>query len=245
MVDRRETAAQLDQLPGELRVITPQTWRTDVRTIAAARFDDPLLEVFEGAARAGLIDRPIRASLQGTLAPAAEPLLTFDDGTPAAATRWVGAGRIALLGFPLDTAASDLPKGPAFVGLMQQLAHRLTPGRPPQPNPHPGDVVGNLTATRVGLLSDSEDPPMPRAWVELHPDESDLRTAEASADADAGAAAAASAAVAPPLRQEATPLWPWFVLGALALLIVEGLALLSWSRVAVGSPEPTAGVAHV
>jgi len=245
VIDSAEAAAQLDALPAELRVITPEAWRADTRPIAAARFDDPLLTVFEGAARAGLIDQPVRASLQGTLTPAAEPLLLFEDGRPAAATRWVGAGRIAMIGFPLDEPGSDLPKGPAFVGLMQQLAHRLTPGRPPQPNPHPGDVVGETTARRVGLLTGSDDPPTPRAWVELHPEESDLRAAEArDADDDTDAAATADTAAAPPLRRDAEPLWPWLVLGALGLLIAEGLLLLAWSRRVLASSEPMGEVMH-
>ncbi len=248
VIDSADATAQLGELPDDLRVIEPEAWRIDQRTLANARFDDPLLAVFEGAARSGLVDQPIRASMQGRLATAAEPLMIFDDGTPAAATRWVGPGRIAVLGFPLNAAATDLPKGPAFVGLMQQLAHHLAPGRPLPPNPQPGDMVQDITAERVGLLQDEMQTQTPRAWVELHPDESDLRVAEEPASKIAAAAGTTADLAPPPLRTEAQPLWPYLVLAALLLLIAEGAALLAWSSPSSTTPLPVAqigaGVRH-
>lgn len=254
-----DAIAGLDESLAVIEADGDQPWRRGASELAAARFDDPLLAVFEGSARAGLLGHRVAASVNGQLSAAAEPLMMFADGRPAAATRWVGPGRIAMVGFPLSPGASDLPQSAGYVALIQQLAHHLTPGRPPTPNPRPGEALGEpftpgTIAQRVGPVSPSElsdegdgaGDADAAAWVELDPAESDLRPIEQEAerddasegDADSMATGTDDAA----MRVERSALWPWFALASLVLLLIEGLALWRWAApVRVGAGR---GVAH-
>ncbi|MEE9212528.1 MAG: BatA domain-containing protein [Phycisphaeraceae bacterium] len=107
--------------------------------LAEGRFDLPILSVFEGPARTGLLSSRFNAVMRGRLTPTAELLLTFADGSPALATQWVGSGRLAVFAAALSPAQSDLVKAGQFLPLLHQLVRGLTPGPPASHNPHPGD----------------------------------------------------------------------------------------------------------
>lgn len=114
-------------------------WRRDANLgIAGGRFDQPILSVFEGPPRGAIIDMKFQSVLAGGLVPSAEPLLVFEDGTPALATRWHGSGRLAVMGTDLAPQRSDLVKGPVLVTLVHQILRHLSPGIPQEPNSRPG-----------------------------------------------------------------------------------------------------------
>ena len=214
-------AAQSLRVLGSIAPVTPDAggaWFAERPVgLAMGRFDDPVLEVFEGPARAGLIDHTFNGVMLGVLTPSAEGLLTFDDGRPALATRWSGAGRLAVLAADVSPVSSDFAKSPAFVPLLHQLVRHLAPGQPTPPNLHPGDVPDAATP---GLhATDTQT-----VWIEIDPDESDLRLAEVEdvevTPASTGASAAAT------FRPAGIELWPYLMLAALVLAAIEPTALL-------------------
>lgn len=108
-----------------------QAWRTGIDLkLASGWFEDPLLRVFDGAARSGLFAHSFRAVASGTTAPTAIALLRFSDQTPALTAGWIGLGRLAVFGVDLSPGQTDWAKGPAFVPLLHQLVRYLTPGPP-------------------------------------------------------------------------------------------------------------------
>ena len=116
-------------------------WLTNATTTLAppVLLDDPLMRVFEGPSRAGLARLTFKSRVIGNTTPGVQPLLTFDDGLPALACRWFGAGRLAIFAADLSPTSSDMVKGPLFVPLLHQLVRGLSPGPPAQLHPHPGD----------------------------------------------------------------------------------------------------------
>ncbi len=123
--------SQLDPKRGLSPVVPDPTlsWVTGVDlTFASGRFDDPVLHVFEGPARSGLMGMTFSAVMVGTTVPSATLLLSFSDGTPALSTRWVGRGRLAVLGANISPRHSDMVKSPSFLPLVHQLVRHLAPG---------------------------------------------------------------------------------------------------------------------
>ncbi len=124
--------------------------------VESGRFDDPVLRVFEGPARGGLLRTRFGGAVACDLLPMGEVLLEFSNGWPLLACRWVGAGRIAVLTAGLSPTQSDLVKGPYFVPLIHQLIRHLTPGAPPVAVARPGDVVSIPVDHNLG----NEDRPL-------------------------------------------------------------------------------------
>ena len=223
-------------------------------TLAAGRFDDPILRVFTGAARAELLRQPFRAVMRTVSA--RPPLLAFSDGSPALLVDHVGAGRVAAFAADVSPRSSDWVKGPSFAPLLHQLVHHLSPMPPVRVNPQPGEVVelrpasDRAPASTVPLILHGPDeqqrpidahagvhrftpvepgryvlsraaaePPLAATFVEIDPDESDLRSTAMGTGAGPGAAAAGEGAAG--LRAQATELWPVLIAAAIALLILE------------------------
>ncbi len=229
---------------------------TDV-VLAAGRFEEPILRVFAGPARAELLRQQFRAVMR-TKASQPLPLLSFSDGSPALMLRFLGAGRLATFAADVSPRSSDWVKGPSFAPLLHQLVHHLSPAPSPRMNPQPGEVVDlrplepdartplsvfgptneivASTATPLGrrftaahpgrhtLAGAEADSPRAATFVEIEPDESDLRIAPAWAPAG-GHVAAAVAAPQATLRTQATELWPALIAAAIALLVVEVLLI--------------------
>jgi hypothetical protein len=105
--------------------------------MAQGQFADPILNIFEGAARAGLLRQRFKAMPTCALAQSGQALLTLTDGSPLLAAQWVGFGRLAVLAAAIDPEQSSFVRDPSFVPLLHQLMHELTPGAPAAPNPHP------------------------------------------------------------------------------------------------------------
>lgn len=147
VIDSAQSADNLmrfNQLAGgAIAPIAPDiasSWRPNSNLmIASGAFDHNILSVFEGPARTAVVNSRFRATLAGKAPTAADVLLTFEDGTPALATSWIGSGRLAVFAADAAPKQSDFVKGPLLVSLLHQLLRHLSPGRPALPNPHPGD----------------------------------------------------------------------------------------------------------
>lgn len=257
LVDSPDAAASLARLSDVTGVAPPimpaagQAWDAVAwRELAVGRFDDQVLEVFQGPARSALMSSRFGATLRGAAGPEAVPLLTYEDGRPALALRWLGSGRFAVWGASLRPADSDLVKGPLLVPLVHQLVRHLAPGPPVEPNVQPGQPLGlslptgaTVTAPGGDVLqavgeADAPGPYIVRTdedivdarWVELHAAESDLRTVEHPSNGEVNDSPAAAATAAPALlREQGFALWPWLMLAALLLLATESACLMKMS----------------
>ena len=237
------------------------------KLLASGRFDHEVLRVFEGPARASLLASRLTQPTVGTLGPEADLLLSYDDGSPALALQWMGAGRLAVLAGGLDPAATDFVKGPAFVPLLHQLIRHIAPGERALPNAHPGETLvvdveaeagvhvvspsgaqlpaaQTYVAGEVGLYAFVSPGDLSLAggqWVELDAAESDLRVGsdEQGADADAQP----QATVAGRMNADALTLRPrvielWrYFAAACVLMLVAELAML----IRLGDPGREAG----
>ncbi len=193
--------------------------------IAAATFSDPPLDVFQGPARATLLDNTFFrwAPLNPVPAPGTAVLLALGDaqaGThPLLAWRWHGTqgGRLAILAADVSPHASTLTQSPAFAPLIHQLVRALSPGSPSPPNPHPGQ-----TALPIGFAADG-------TFIELHPDESDTRALDAASLAANSSDAAMTvtnvesggSGLQPWGQSSQIVIWPWLAALAVVLAIVE------------------------
>jgi hypothetical protein len=74
----------------------------------------------------------------GALSPAAEVLLSFQDGSPALGVRSVGRGLLVVANFSPEPTTSDLARHGAFVALMQMLVQAATPPDESRAGPVPG-----------------------------------------------------------------------------------------------------------
>lgn len=217
------------------------------RGLGTGRFDHDILHVFEGPARSGLLSHTFVRSMQGTLGPTAEPLLSFDDGHPALAVGWAGAGRVAVLAADVAPDSTQFVKDPSFVPLLHQLIRNVAPGPPVEASPQPGGVLTPTAGDDQRWLGPDNEP-LPQTnvdripdtgphwlvdartaqrsdgkWVELDPAESDLRIVESR---EAGLADIASTGGAAALRPVGVELWPYLALAGLLLLLSESLLLL-------------------
>ena len=109
------------------------------RRIKTGRFDNAILNVFEGPGRATLFRQSFTGTMKWDGAGGYEPMLVFDDGSPALAHRWVGAGRLAIFAGDWSPLRSDFAKGPLFVPLLHQLIRGLTPSPQAAGSAHPGE----------------------------------------------------------------------------------------------------------
>lgn len=95
---------------------------------AEARLDPlgyrhPILEVFRGQERSGLITTPVTRSIK--LAPdestGARTVLALADGEPLVVERSAGRGRVILVGTSADTSWTAMPMLPSYVPLVQEM----------------------------------------------------------------------------------------------------------------------------
>jgi hypothetical protein len=223
---------------------------TSVGVVASARFDHPVLRVFEGPARASVVGLSLSGVSQASTREGAEVLLSTADGRVVLALARVGRGRFAVLNATLDPARTDVASQPVFVPLVNELVRHLAPGpvlpvalrpgdplaaalqgpgteRPGQPfegepgvAQHPGAYVA-VGAT--GALTAGQ-------WVALDPAESDLK--QADADASSGPAARVRSATyeAWDEQRDHVALWPYLVAGALLCVAAESLLLMGFAR---------------
>jgi len=95
-------------------------------TLSEARYESPLLRLFKdpSAADLGRI-RFNRFFLTTEVDGRAETLLKFEDGTPAAARRAIGAGNVLLLNFSPSPRDGDLVKQEVFPPLLHEMLKGL------------------------------------------------------------------------------------------------------------------------
>lgn len=114
--------------------------------IAAQRYDNPALELFNEAGNGRLSDAQIRVWYRSELvnAPGHTPgsmIAQLDGGAPFLAERSYGRGRVIQCVVPCDADWSNLPLRPFYLPLMQRLvAHLATDAVPPR-NFRPGQPI--------------------------------------------------------------------------------------------------------
>ncbi len=152
---------------------------SDVVRFDQPALDHPILSVFGGDARAGLLAARTRGYLllepQG--ARAWTVLLTFSDGQPALVEAEVGKGRVVVLTTSIDRDLTDLPIQPAFLPLVRRtilhLGHALA--RPPEQE----TLVGEPRALAAPEKASAVEVTTPRGnTVRLAPGEPFTETGE-------------------------------------------------------------------
>jgi hypothetical protein len=134
-------------------------------TLTEARYDSPLLALFKdpGTADLGKI-RFTRFFLTGEADSHAEVLLKYEDGTPAAARRNLGAGSILLCNFSPAPADSDLARQEVFPPLLHEFIKGMTAKEDARREFYPGGSAATTldgtqvrgTVTAVGPESELE-----------------------------------------------------------------------------------------
>ena len=126
--------------------------------IASARFDHPLLRVFEGPARASLVGQRLAGVGPATASNGAAVLLGTADGRPVLAVRETGRGRFAVFNADLSPGRSGFASSPAFVPLVNELVSYLAPG-PALPDAlHPGDRLPMSVADAASVVGPDGEP---------------------------------------------------------------------------------------
>lgn len=231
--------------------------------LAEARFESRLLRIFKdpSAADLGKI-RFYRFFLTTEPDPRAEVLLKFEDGTPAAARRAIGAGGILLCNFSPSPADSDLARQEVFPPLLHELLkgmasketerREFTPGGAASATipPSKGAVTATgpdgqsvlITVDRAGggvvieraekaglytITADGREAAV--VAVNIHPDETDLRTIdprELQSERDRAPAYLVGTSGKDASLEDLTmnrPLWPYLLLAAFGTLVMEQL----------------------
>lgn len=139
--------------------VAERAWITGQRvTLHSARFDDPMLRVFEGPARAQLLQTQFMDHLRSRLASDAQGLVMLGDDTPALAARAIGQGRLAVWTTSWSPQGSDWVKQPLFLPLVQQVVRTLAPGPVPAGNPAPGSSPMLTLAVEGGRSAMDQSP---------------------------------------------------------------------------------------
>jgi hypothetical protein len=96
-------------------------------SLTEARYDSPLLKVFKDPEAADLGNiRFTRFYLTTEPDPRTEVLLKFEDSTPAAARRNLGAGSVLLCNFSVSPGDSDMARQEVFPPLMHEFLKGMT-----------------------------------------------------------------------------------------------------------------------
>jgi hypothetical protein len=104
--------------------------RDDALRITAGKWQTRLLREFDEQSQIAISQIPFRrAWITGALRSDAQVLLSFSDGTPALASRSIGAGQLLLANFSPSLESSELGKYGSFVALVQVIARQLRPAR--------------------------------------------------------------------------------------------------------------------
>jgi hypothetical protein len=236
-------------------------------TLAEARYESALLKAFKDPAAADLSrTRFYRVCVTSEVAPRAETLLKFEDGTAAVVRAGEGSGNLLLVNMAPAPTWSDLARQEAFLPLMHEFLKGLlvrdaalrdaVPGGPASTTiaPAPAGGTPRLTCaspdgSRVPLVVDpatgtvvierasrsgfywltaaESGRPVATLVVNPHPDESDLRAVdprELESQRRKGGSYLADlsgSGTSADELQKGRPVWHYFLLAALACLLVE------------------------
>lgn len=133
-------------------------------TLTEARYDSPLLKIFKDPAAGDLGKIHFtRLFLTAEPDPRAEVLLRFEDGTPAAARRNLGAGSVLLCNFSPAPADSDLARQEIFPPLTHEFLKGMTAKQGERREFNPGgpasaalDAVSRRAVQAVGPNGEAE-----------------------------------------------------------------------------------------
>lgn len=228
-----DTAASRQALAdrsGPLRFSRESADATDVEQ-TQANFELDELRVFEGPARGMLVKTRWPAVHDAQLSDTARSLIAGPDGRPIVAGHTVGRGTLYVINADVGAEDHALTLDPAFVVLFAELVRLAPAGEAMPPSLHPGQID---TTAEGGAAVEQVGPTASGRWVELDPRECDLfnrgddaSTPQASATSTAAGASNSSDA----LLAHGTPLWPFLLLGAIALFAVEAGVLIRYGIV--------------
>jgi hypothetical protein len=182
---------------------------------------DESFVAFEGSAVGELTRQPFARRFRTERMADAMTLLSFDDGVPAVTVSPLGGGRVVALHADISPQRGDVVRSALFVPLVHELLAAATPAAPAPPTPRPGlalDASGR-TIERIGehTLADGRI-----AWLEVEPEESDLRAASMPTGLAQPEALHTNATDA----RHGLQLWPYVIAAALLLLGIESLTLV-------------------
>ncbi|MEM9021069.1 MAG: BatA and WFA domain-containing protein [Planctomycetota bacterium] len=225
ITDTEASRRAMKQINGPLqfddRVRRAQTLRE-----TRINFDAPEMRVFEGASRGMLAQVSWPGFHQATGSERARGLISGPEGTPVLLAQSYGRGTLYALNCDLAAERFALSLDPAFVVLFNELVGLAAAGQALAPPVHPGQAV-TIHGESTRLLQPG--PAATDRWVELDPSESDLFTGTTQEQAIAsGVMAGSNAWSVGNLPTAGTALWPYLLLGALALFAVEAGALLRY-----------------
>lgn len=120
-------------------------------TINPLEYRHPIVAVFRGQERAGLLTTPIKKCFPLTV-PKDSPsrtVLALDDGTPLVVERPVHRGRVVLVGTSADVSWTPMPVLPSYVPVVQELLAFAVAEQLGRRNVRVGESIG-ATLPRVG-----------------------------------------------------------------------------------------------
>lgn len=129
-----------DLLPARLQAV-PVEQR---RMLNPLEYRHPIIEVFRGQERAGLLATAIEqyVPLEVPAESASQVVLALDDGTPLIVERPVHRGRVILVGTSADTAWTPMPLLPSYVPIIQELLAHAVAQRQQRRNVLVGESIG-------------------------------------------------------------------------------------------------------
>lgn len=140
-------------------------------TLAEARYESALLKAFKDPAAADLSrTRFYRFCITSEVAPRAETLLKFEDGTAAAVRAGIGSGNLLLVNMAPAPSWSDLPRQEAFLPLMHEFVKGLLAKDVALRDAVPGGPVSTTLAPAAAgraprlLCTGPEGKPVPVVW---------------------------------------------------------------------------------
>jgi len=142
-----ETPKSVDLMPAQL----PDGPVEGRRLLDPLDYRHPIVEVFRGQERAGLLTTPVQQyfPLEIPEESAARVVLALDDGSPLVVERPVGSGRVILVGTSADVSWTAMPVLPSYVPVIQEILAFAVTDQYERHNVLVGEGIG-ATLTRVG-----------------------------------------------------------------------------------------------
>ncbi|MHB8902557.1 MAG: BatA domain-containing protein, partial [Thermoguttaceae bacterium] len=121
-------------------------------TINPLEYRHPIVQVFRGQERAGLLTTPIEKCfpLEVPKDSSSRTVLALDNGTPLIVERPVHRGRVILVGTSADISWTPMPVLPSYVPIIQELVAFAVAGQQTQRNVLVGQAIGATLSAAAG-----------------------------------------------------------------------------------------------
>jgi hypothetical protein len=141
----------IDLLPARLAA-EPITGRWEINPL---EYRHPIVEVFRGQERAGLLATPIEKCFPLEVAEdsSSRTVLTLDNGTPLIVERAVHRGRVILVGTSADVSWTPMPVLPSYVPIVQELVAFAVADQQERRNVLVGESIGATLPRIAGSAS--------------------------------------------------------------------------------------------